>query len=237
MHAEHEDLTSSQPVPPLILPFVVMAAAAVILTVMWDSIPARWASHWGADGQVNGWSERSFLSVYGPLLAGAGICLFLEGLGQAALRLPFMKDDRIPAAHARAVHAVLGHMTLTLMRFIEIGLGLLFAMLSIVLPLSAPKSGGGLAVVALGLVVTSVVVGVVAMARQYRRAVENGAFPKLEGFNGFIYRNPKDSRLLVPKLVGYGTTLNFAHPMAWPLMALVVGLPIALTLLVPLLAR
>jgi uncharacterized membrane protein len=38
-----------------------------------------------------------------------------------------------------------------------------------------------------------------------------GRLGGLEGWNGIIYSNPKDPRLWVPKISGYGTTLNFAH--------------------------
>src|SRR5262249_51987643 len=42
-----------------------------------------------------------------------------------------------------------------------------------------------------------------------------GRLGGLEGWNGIIYSNPRDPRLWVPKISGYGTTLNFAHRGAW----------------------
>ncbi len=34
----------------------------------------------------------------------------------------------------------------------------------------------------------------------------------------FFYWNPKDKRLFVPKRLGFGWTVNFAHPLAIPLL-------------------
>ena len=51
------------------------------------------------------------------------------------------------------------------------------------------------------------------------------------------YRNPRDSRLWVPKLAGIGWTINFAHRFAWPMMLVLVGLPLAVVVLVGALAR
>lgn len=41
-----------------------------------------------------------------------------------------------------------------------------------------------------------------------------------KGYGTLLYRNPEDPRLWVPKLVGIGWTLNFAHPTAWLVLGL-----------------
>src|SRR5215510_14025987 len=45
-----------------------------------------------------------------------------------------------------------------------------------------------------------------------------GQLDGLEGWNGIIYNNPRDPRVWVPKISGFGTTLNFAHRRAWILL-------------------
>jgi uncharacterized membrane protein len=59
--------------------------------------------------------------------------------------------------------------------------------------------------------------------------------PLPKGYGPFFYRNPEDSRLIVPKLVGIGWTLNFAHRTAWLLLGLVL-LPVLVVLVVAFLA-
>ena len=51
-----------------------------------------------------------------------------------------------------------------------------------------------------------------------------GELAGLEGWNGIVYDNPKDPRLWVPKISGYGTTLNFAHRRAWLMLATILVL-------------
>jgi len=51
------------------------------------------------------------------------------------------------------------------------------------------------------------------------------------GWRGWIYQNPDDPALFVPKRVGIGWTINFGHPWAWrvtvlPLVAVALGISI-----------
>jgi uncharacterized membrane protein len=42
-----------------------------------------------------------------------------------------------------------------------------------------------------------------------------------------IYYNPDDPSFWVPKRIGVGWTINFAHPWAWPVLAVLVLVPVA----------
>ena len=44
---------------------------------------------------------------------------------------------------------------------------------------------------------------------------------------GLFYYNPDDPRLFVGKRLGIGWTLNFARPVAWGLMALILAILLA----------
>jgi uncharacterized membrane protein len=58
--------------------------------------------------------------------------------------------------------------------------------------------------------------GLAAATKQIK--AESEFLPK--GYGAFLYRNPEDPRLWVPKLVGIGWTFNFARPAAWVLLGL-----------------
>jgi len=67
---------------------------------------------------------------------------------------------------------------------------------------------------------TAIILGAIVWAVWSLKSVHgglerSGQLGGLEGWNGIIYDNPKDPRLWVPKISGYGTTLNFAHRRAW----------------------
>ncbi len=73
-------------------------------------------------------------------------------------------------------------------------------------------------------------------SRRTRRLRESGvAIP--DGYHGAFYSNPRDPRLWVPKTLGIGWTINFAHRLAWPVMIALVAAPLAMVLLIALAAR
>ena len=61
----------------LAAPFVFLLASAAWLRLHWDQIPATFPIHWGIHGEANGWSERTLIGVFQPLLIGAVVSLFL----------------------------------------------------------------------------------------------------------------------------------------------------------------
>jgi uncharacterized membrane protein len=68
-----------------LVPYVVLAACALYLSLHWNRIPQRYPVHWGAHGP-NGWSHRSFLGVFSPLIFAAGLATLLLALGVAVYR-------------------------------------------------------------------------------------------------------------------------------------------------------
>ena len=46
---------------------------------------------------------------------------------------------------------------------------------------------------------------------------------------GLFYYNPKDSTLFLDKRSGLGRTLNLANPWSWLVLAIIVGLVVALS--------
>jgi uncharacterized membrane protein len=62
-----------------VIPLAILAGTGLYLHVHWDAIPARFPIHWGTNGTPNGWSARSVAGVYGPLILGAIIVLFIWG--------------------------------------------------------------------------------------------------------------------------------------------------------------
>ena len=54
---------------------------------------------------------------------------------------------------------------------------------------------------------------------------------------GVFYVNRNDPRLLVEKRSGLGVTFNFAHPVAWVLLAIIIAVIVAFVLIVSHLGR
>jgi uncharacterized membrane protein len=48
---------------------------------------------------------------------------------------------------------------------------------------------------------------------------------------GLVYYNPSDAAIVVPKRFGWGWTLNFARPVAWVYLAVVLAFVVGVMLL------
>jgi hypothetical protein len=164
-------------------------------------------------------------------LLGIVTVAFLEGLA----RLGFAFGTRRACRTSRAPElAPLREAQVGFVRAIAVSLSLVFAFLAIDLPLGpalAPDVVGRIAAgVTLAGAGAGVVLGARSMSRGLRRVRESGHAAQVEGYHSIFYANAKDRRLWVPKLLGVGWTINFAHPFAWPTMLLLLGLPIGLVI-------
>jgi uncharacterized membrane protein len=182
-------------------PFLAIGAAALYLQAHWGQIPEAFPVHWGADGQPNGWSHRTWHGVFGPLLLCTALNLFLLGLGWLfthASRRTVMRFVTV-----RFTQYMLYPLTFTI---------LLVALLPVV---STPLW--------LGPLVMLVSIGAI-MVWGYRqlRAPAGDAVPEPQSDSywkaGMFYYNPNDPAIFVSKRVGIGYTVNFANKISWLVM-------------------
>jgi uncharacterized membrane protein len=181
-------------------PFVIMGGAALYLSSHWDSIPARFAVHWTMNGQPDAWSERSFRGVYGPVLLGAEMCLFMVALAlgdwygarRSRIRRP-MLGTLVACAHMIAVlfagvaiHAVVD---IPVWLIICVPLAALLAILAVAVP----------------------------KLRRYNEPID--PTPNQSWKAGMAYYHPEDPALFVEKRAGLGYTINFGNRWSWLLMA------------------
>ncbi len=206
--------TRRAPFPPW--PSVVLVVgAAAYLGIRWDDIPARWVVRWSPNGTPSGWAERTPAGVFGLLVGAAALVLFVESLA-ATIASRNAADAAMAPVHAATKHV---------MRVTTFAITAVLAFGAVDLPLGPNLPPSVVLVASIGLPTLAIAVGSRRVARAMEEAREAGA-TKLEGYRGLYYANAKDKRLFVPKVVGVGTTINFAHPWAWPVMLLLVGLPI-----------
>lgn len=206
---------------PLFSPWDLLPALALGAVWLWlkhwmPQLPDRIPSHWNASGAVNGWMDkRAFLAFAAWPGIGLWVSLFLIG---AAMRLG--GSGPRTQLGARALLPLRG-----LLPFAFILMAGGFA------PMAAFRDGEPIAF-GVGLIFACLILGLIPVIRLARLA------PPIEGatqadyrWGGLIYWNAADARLLVPKRLGIGWTLNFGRPAAWLLMALVLA-PVAVALVV-----
>jgi len=215
-------------------PFVILGATAIYLHAHWDQIPEIFPVHWGIDGQPNGWSSRTPIGVYGPLIVGGAIVAGLSLITYGVLREA--RVVRVPgsaAAHGRDFPHQVGYF----LSGMEYYLATVLSFVAMTPLLGAPNIG-----LVLGSAIALIVIVFVAahhlnQVRAYE--IESSKFQTEDGVFGdgtrdehwkwgIFYYNPDDPALLVEKRFGIGYTMNFARGRAWIILALMLLVPIAL---------
>jgi uncharacterized membrane protein len=116
--------------------------------------------------------------------------------------------------------------TAGLTRVLNLAVAVFMTLLAVPLPGLGPGRALGLG---MAIILGAIVWAVWSLKSVHRGLERSGQLGGLEGWNGIIYNNPRDPRLWVPKISGYGTTLNFAHRRAWLMLGsiLVLSLGVA----------
>lgn len=200
-------------------PFVALALTAGYLQLHWNQLPERFPVHWGADGQPNRWSSREPLTVFAPILIGAGMNLFMLGL--AWLFTQLSRNTIMRRITVRFLEVLLYPLTFTFVIVALLPFGL-------VVPLWLIPA-----------IMLTCVAGLIFWS--YRQIVAPAiadAVPEPQSDSywkaGMFYYNPNDPAIFVAKRVGIGYTLNFANKLCWLVLAgiLLLGLlPAALGVL------
>lgn len=197
----------------------ILLLGGLVLLALWGALPETWVVHWNVRGQPDGWAHRTPLGVFGPLLFGA----FLVGLMKALK--PLLRTQTSPWGHGPEASQKLADLGAESLDAVATAMALSSAAIAIILPL-VPRPFG----LVLGVSFLSIALAIVRIVQRNQQVLqqlrEQGV--DLKGFSGLAYNNPDDPRLWVPKLSGMGTTINFAHPMAWPVMIALVAMPLAM---------
>jgi len=191
--------------------------AAISLRSHWAQIPARFATHWGADNLPNRWVHKSTAGVFGPLFIGLLLILAILLLTWLVTRV---RPDQ--AGQMRPILLVVSWM-----------MSALFTMIALH-PLSAdPDAGPRFVFWILGAGMVALV-GSISYSLTLARSDRSGAWdgtPDSGWRWGLVYYNPADATVLVRNRFGLGWTLNFARPQAKLWVALTLLLSIAIAVL------
>ncbi|HEX2972943.1 MAG TPA: DUF5808 domain-containing protein [Tepidisphaeraceae bacterium] len=207
-------------------PFLLLALPCLYLAARWDDIPARFAIHWGLDGQPNGWATRSILGVYGiPIIATALLVMMLF----IALAMQWgLKHARASGPGGEQESRFL-RLTLALVLAVEYFLAITLGSASL-LPLYASEKGIGfplwvlfvldpILVIIIGLLANRVGQGgwrlPVAEHTAPAAPILGDGTPDSYWRWGVFYVNPDDPAIWVQKRFGFGYTLNMANPRSW----------------------
>ena len=191
----------------IVPPFLLLLAAALYLNLHWDQIPQHFPVHYGMNGEPDRWADRSWRGIYGPLLYGTYLNVFMLTLGWTM-------------AH-QSRGTTMRYVTVRIVQVVCYPISLMFALIAISPLLRAP---GSAFVFLPGAITLACVAGAIYWA--YRKlsgesATTEPAGPENDNYwrAGAFYWNPDDPAIFVPKRMGIGYTVNFANKWAWVALA------------------
>lgn len=200
-----------------------LLASTFILATHLSAIPQTFPIHFDSAGHANHWATRSNLTVFGPIVAGTVLILLLVAL--------------LHAVSSRGAGLPDGGRYSSITRYVFIGCAW-FLSLEVgavaLLPLSVhPATVAGRLVMLSSALLLLLLLASFGLLYRQRASLPAAQAATAEEFwkGGLWYYNPNDAALFVPKRIGFGYTLNMAHPEAWLLIAatlVVAALPLVL---------
>src|SRR5215813_1288578 len=155
------------------------------------------------------------------LASGFALAVFLEIMA----RLMETRQQLATGYHAspEAARAILDA-SAGLTRVLNVALAVFIALLVVPSTWILGLGPGQAVALGIGIIVLATAWAVWSLKSMHGQLGRAGQLGGLEGWNGIIYNNPRDPRLWVPKISGYGTTLNFAHRRAWVMLGSILAL-------------
>lgn len=209
---------------------VVLAAAAGLGAGVYPGLPDPIPVHWNASGMPDAYAAKSAATVFGSLLTGVGLVVFLAVTALLTREIPQGRATAdVPGwasagqSRRRLMQSFLGQITLAM--------AVLFAGISVA---TWFRPGAAMPVLTVGfLAVTFALIALLmirlrAVTRDAEAASTGTAAPRTDipdddryWKGGLVYVNRHDPALFVPKRFGVGWTVNAGHPAG---MAIVVAL-------------
>jgi uncharacterized membrane protein len=219
---------------------LLVGATFALLIYYYPQLPERMPVHWNPSGEPDGWERKSLASVF--FLPALGLYLhafFLvlkHDIAHAKMTLPDAHTEEFLQGKERYLSA-----NVRLVDWVRVSIALLFFNLSLLLlatTIGALSRYLSLVNVGLWLILAGMVSGIfffiwrMHSINEHLQTVAGEWYVQRPGdeshwrHGGLTYYNPDDPALVVEKLVGYGYTLNMAHPSIWARVLLLSGVPL-----------
>ena len=193
-----------------LLPLAGALALAVTMPWLMHGLPDPIPTHFDLQGRANGWTPKAvFPWLCFGLPAFIWVTLLLSGR-------VFIGSDQDPEGRKSAA-------LLPLRGLLPTGALALMGAVALI-----PRFGQGVLVGMVALFLALLVLGIALAARRLKALAPNDGQAALYVW-GMFHVNPEDPRLWVPKRLGLGWTLNFAHGLSWFMLVLLL-LPVALVI-------
>ncbi|MCL6631197.1 MAG: DUF5808 domain-containing protein [Alicyclobacillus herbarius] len=219
----------------------IVAVSALLAGVSYPHLPGILPVHFDLHGRPDAWAPKTVTTVFTPVWISLGLTLLIGGMAMLIQRAPLRRDASNPDAPRREWQ--LNRTLLSGLWLLTACINAVFFGMEWVITHGAGQSkwiSNIALVLPLAAVVGFLIVTYRAAVRARRSSgpagdgVDRPAAPLViynddqQWLAGVIYFNRNDPAVFVPKRFGVGWTLNMAHPTAWLLIAIIIGIPVGL---------
>lgn len=217
---------------------LVIFFTVIVIWRQYGSLPNTIAIHYGLYGKPNAYGHKSIWLVAQPLWQEIMFTSIILA-GHIYIRRFALRLDPASPTSSKQRALLLRRMGLRIMWLLAgiINLSLLIAYL----PILTNSSPAGYAQTSIVLVLIATIIPVILfalVAHKYRHERPVPSETKQVHRDddrywraGAFYFNRDDSALLVPKRFGIGMTFNFGHPVAWVFLAIIILIPVTVSVL------
>jgi uncharacterized membrane protein len=225
-----------------IVNMLIIVATIVIPILYYDNIPYQVPTHWGADGIVTTYTEKSLgLFLIMPIIQLVLLGVFLvanHGIKRAKQKVN-VKKPKVSTAQSIAFRYAMSKFLFAM------SLASTVLLLVIQCTMAFDIRDGNLILYSIGIIMVPAVIGTLYIAIRYGQGGERYKVPELgleskAGSNydddkhwiaGLIYYNPEDQAVWVEKRFGLGMTINIGSRGG---LLIIIGIFLALALMVAL---
>jgi len=219
-----------------ILPIIITLALITFTYMNYSAIPDVFATHWNAAGEVDGWTEKTWISVIiMPLiLLGTQISLFIMSFGMKSAKIQLSAQAKEASANRELTQRKYGSWYFAAINY---SLTILFVVLHYTTVILKDQTIPYFFPLFIGFIVVSLG-GLTLLI--WKLSKSNERFDDLHTNEtaaaddrywkwGVLYINKNDPSLLVQKKFGVGWTMNLANKWSYVIL-FVIFLPILLTI-------
>lgn len=219
---------------------LLVGATFALLIHYYPQLPERMPVHWNPAGEPDRWARKSLTTVFFLPALGVYLHVFFlvlkHDLVQAKMTLPDSHTAKFLRGKERHLLS-----NARLVDWARVSIALLFFVISLLMVTTAIDELNRYArpaSIAVWIVVAAMLAGIIHFIRRMKHI--NDELRRVAGewyaqrpaderhwrHGGLTYYNPEDPALVVEKLVGYGYTLNMAHPGIRGRVLLIMGVPL-----------
>ncbi|WP_285394915.1 DUF1648 domain-containing protein [Lysinibacillus sp. fls2-241-R2A-57] len=217
-----------------LLPIIVTLALITFTYMNYNAIPDVFATHWNAAGEVDGWTEKTWISVIiMPLiLLGTQISLFIMSFGMKSAKIQLSAQAKEASANRELTQRKYGSWYLVAINYNMTILLVVLHYTTVILKKQTAPYFFPLFIVFMIVTFGGLILFIWKLSRSNERfddlhTNETASADDRYWKWGIVYINKNDPSLLVQKKYGVGWTVNMANKWSY-IILLVIFLPILL---------